>query len=109
MVNIHSLIGFYSEIDNASFFFSRVDGIVFNIVGPDNTNDSSKLINILETGVNEFAKLAKVKKSAVQTLVVTESLSHKNHRVFYAKTKNIPEKAYKLDHEIWTMSEFLKC
>ncbi len=109
MMNINSLLGFYSEIDNASFFFSCIDGIVFNIVGPDNTNDSSKLINTLEIGVSEFAKLPKDKKSAVQTLVVTESLSHNNHRVFYAKTKKIPEKALKLDNKIWTMSEFLKC
>ncbi len=109
MVNIHSLLGFYSEIDNATFFYSRVDGIVFFIAGRDNTDDPNKLIKILEDGVAGFAKMARVKKSNVKTLVVMESLSHKDARVFYAKSKTIPENAFKLDREVWTMAEFLKC
>lgn len=108
-MNIHTLLSFHSEVVNTSLFYSTVDGIVFFIAGRDYINEPDKLNKILENGVTSFSLLAQVKKSSVKTLVVSESLSHNDLRVFYAKTQFIPEEAYKLDCKIWTMSNFLKC
>lgn len=99
-------MNFHSPVEKASLFYSIIDGILFFVAGYDNAN--GKTDQIIDNKITCFARLALVKRSEVKTMIIEESSNYTNMRIYFAKTKNIPEEAYQLTCKKWTMPEFLK-
>lgn len=92
---------FYSEKDNTLFW-------VAGYTTDNNTSNVAEMIKSLAENGDKFANHCDCKAVDVKTLYVEESRKYKYMRVFYIeKPLTIPDDAYKLNGDYWTMEKWI--
>ena len=91
-----------------NLFYSKTERILFHVAGyADNTDNVEQIIQKLTEGAEKLVEISFEDKENVNTFVVTHSRQYKGKRVFWVRTDNVPDAAFKLTDD-WTMTKWLE-